>query len=535
MLESENTSTYHEPAKEIPILAEYDVVVCGGGPSGCAAAIAAARRGAKTLLIEKDGYLGGATVSQLVVVILSTNGVDFQGIWHEYAHNLKERNAIRGLTKTDGLHQQIRGSVDPEMVKYVWDDLCTESGVELLHHVYGTTAIVEADTAKGVIVETKAGRQAILAKRVIDATGDGIVAAQSGVGWDQGDGEHAYAMALTKVFRMANVNKPEPWPNDDSMRKLESELTTAIERGEYDTPVITEKRRILGYIRGWLWALPNKRPEIMSVISRVLEVNPIDSFDLTRAEREGREQAHQAADFYCCYVPGFENAYLLDTSNHIGIRSSRRLHGIATVIFDDAWNLRKYPDSIARSSWDIDVWPADSYSKPAVPRGENDYQERMAKIAAGDYFDIRYGCIVAEGVDNLLTNCRALYDHIRNLTDAQIKALASHGGVIGIQFLKLILAELTLENYLRHIDHACELVGPEHVSIAPHGFDLTFMQVFGNAHRKSIPDGPHNDGSAYYEGLMQLIQGLEKRGYVQKEIAGILGKNLLRVLAQSLY
>ena len=258
-----------ESAHEVPVIGEYDVVVCGGGAAGCAAAVASGRAGARTLLMEKDGYLGGATVSQLVVVILSTNGVDFQGIWHEYARALAERAGVRELEcrRQGETHQQIRGGVDPELVKYVW---------------------------------------------------------------------------------------------------------------------------------------PENRHEWMTVISRVLKVDPLDPFDMTRAEREGREQARQAADFCCRYVPGFENAYMLDTSAHIGIRSSRRLHGIATVTDDDAWSLRKVPDGIARSSWDLDVWPADSYSNPAVPRQEAKYQERMDKVVAGDWFDIPYGSLVAKGIDNVM-------------------------------------------------------------------------------------------------------------------------------------
>jgi membrane dipeptidase len=132
------------------------------------------------------------------------------------------------------------------------------------------------------------------------------------------------------------------------------------------------------------------------------------------------------------------------------------------------------------------------------------------------------------------SNCRSVYDHPRSLTDDQIKALASHGGVTGIQFLKLMLAELTLEHYLDHVDHACQLVGPKHVAATTHGFDPVFMRVFGNAFSRAIPDGQHNDGSAYHQGLAQLLAGLEKRGYDQEDIACIMGKNLLRVLAQAL-
>ena len=397
---------YQEPEKALPILAEYDVVVCGGGPAGCAAAIAAARHGAKTLLIEKDGYLGGATVSQLVCVVLSTNGVDFQGVWHEYARALLARDAFRGL---EGYGSgQLRGAVDPEQVKFVWDELLSEAGVAILHHVYGCTCMLEGRVATGVIAETRAGRQAIRAGRVIDATGDGIVAAQSGVEWEQGDGEHKYAMALTKVFRMGCLAENPKRPDDQTMDRIARDLAEAVERGEYDASVVVEQNRLLGYIRGWHWLLPERRREMLSVISRVLKVDPLDPWDFTRAEREGREQARQAADFLGRYVPGLEDAYLLDTSAQIGLRSSRRLKGMATVTEQDAREFRKYPDGIARSSWNIDIWPADSYSAPAVDRSTEQFKRRNEQLKAGEYFDIRYGCIVAAGLDNLLMAGRCI-------------------------------------------------------------------------------------------------------------------------------
>ena len=399
------TQCYTEPARELPVLGDYDVVVCGGGPSGCAAALAAARHGATTLLLEKDGYLGGATVSQIVAVILSTNGVDFQGVWHEYIRGLQRRDAVRPFNHTPG---HISSAVDPEQVKYVWDELLTASGVALLHHVYVATPIVEDGAASGLCVETKAGRQVIRARRMIDATGDGLVAAQAGVPWAQGDGTHPYAMACTKIFRLGGV-EDIPYPlAQETMDRLRAELEAAIARGEYTTPVVTTINRLLGYIQGGAWQLPGRRHEILSVISRVLAVNPLDPWDITRAEREGREQARQAADFYCRYVPGFEQAYLLDTSNHLGVRSSRRIQGLATVTSEDAQAFRKYADSIARASWELDVWPADSYTAPTVPRDSAEWRLRRERMVAGEYYDIRYGCIVAFGVDNLLLAGRCI-------------------------------------------------------------------------------------------------------------------------------
>lgn len=397
--------TWREPARDVPVLGEWDVIVCGGGPAGCAAALAAARHGAKTLLLEKEGCLGGATVGQLVCVVLSTNGVDFQGVWHEYAAALKRRGGFNGLFRTPA---NLSGSVDPEQVKFVWDELLSQAGVTLLHHVHGAAAVVEAGRAAGVVAETRAGRRAFLAKRVIDATGDGIVAAQAGVPWEQGDGRNPWAMACTKVFRLGNVQRPENGPDAAAMTRIEAGLAAAVARGEYTAPVVTEMNRLLSYIRGQAWGMPAARHELLSVLSRVLKVDPLDPFDVTRAEREGREQARQAADVYRRWVPGFENAYLLDTSNQIGVRSSRRLRGLAVVTDADAREFRKHPDGIARSSWELDVWPADSYAAPAVDRDSAAWRDRHARLAAGDYFDIPYGCIVAAGVDNLLMAGRCI-------------------------------------------------------------------------------------------------------------------------------
>ncbi len=398
--------THIEPSREIPVLAEYDVVVCGGGPAGCAAGIAAARNGARTLVVEKEGYLGGATVSQLVCVVLSTNGVDFQGIWHEYARALRERDAIRDLNGSwERIH--IDSSVDPEQVKFVWDELLTSAGADILHHAYSATAMVEDGVAKGVLAETRAGRRAILAKRVIDCTGDGIVAAQSGVPWEQGDGKNLWAMACTKVFRLGNVEIGRR-PTPEEIAEIERQLTAAIDAGEFHTEPLCQKTRFVNYCRGQHWRLPENRRETLSVLSRVLKVDPLDPFDFTRAEREGRAQAWEGAQAMKRFVPGYEDAYLLDTSAQIGLRSSRRLHGIETLTFDDVWSFRKREDGIARGSWDVDVWPADSYSRPAVDRESDVATARRRRLAAGEYYDIPYGAIVAQGVDNLLMAGRCL-------------------------------------------------------------------------------------------------------------------------------
>jgi len=392
------TQTYREPEKDVAVLGHWDVLVAGGGPAGCAAALSAARCGARTLLVEKDGHLGGQTVSAMVSVILSTNGVDFQGLWHDYIRAIRAR---RGVGEFNRSHAHMTTMLYPEAVKFAWDDLLSEAGVDILHHVHVGGTIVEDGVMKGLLLDTRAGRRAVFAERTIDGTGHGIVCHEAGVPWDQGDGVNKWAMALTKVFRIAGMKWDDITMDDATMAKVSDALDEAIAQGEFVTPVVLEKKRFLNYARGKMWDIGLGRRQVLSVLSRVLRVDPLDPWDFTRAEREGRAQAWEAAEAYRRFIPGCEDSYLLDTAQQIGVRSTRRVQGLTRLTDDDAWHLRKQPHSIARSSWDIDIWPADSYTKPAVRRDDADYKERHKKVAAGDYFDIPYGCIVASGIDNL--------------------------------------------------------------------------------------------------------------------------------------
>ncbi|MFW5857662.1 MAG: FAD-dependent oxidoreductase [Planctomycetota bacterium] len=399
----------HEPARETPVLGTWDVVVCGGGAAGCAAALGAARHGARVLLVEKDGYLGGATVSQLVAHILSTNAVDFQGVWHTWIRAIRRRraDAVAPL-----VHQgaQWRSGVDPEVVKFAWDDLFAEAGVDQLLHACVAGAAVEDGRCTAVLVETKAGRRALRTARAIDCTGDGILAAAAGVPWDHGqqNGE-PWNQALTKVFRMGNVAWPAGGLTEEAVTAAREAIRAAVERGEFTSPVVANGRAIRYGTANYVHhSVVPYRTEMNVFPSRVLQVDPLDPFDLTRAEREGRDQAWQSAEALRRYAPGFEAAYLLDTNAHIGLRDSRRIRGIATATADDVWNLVQRADGIARSSWNIDIWPGDSYDNAAVPHGEATYEAWKTRIQAGEYFGIPYGAIVAREIDGFLVAGRCL-------------------------------------------------------------------------------------------------------------------------------
>ena len=187
------SKTYHEPAREIPVSREAEVVVVGGGPAGLAAAIAAARTGARTVLIERFGYLGGtATVSLMACINGFRNQVapeglqTVRGIAEEIILALKAMDGLGISPYTQKDYPTLTGqlaysyAIDTEKFKYVILKLCVEAGVDLLFHTTFSTPILSGNAVQGVVVENKSGRQALLAQVVIDASGDADVAARAG-------------------------------------------------------------------------------------------------------------------------------------------------------------------------------------------------------------------------------------------------------------------------------------------------------------------------------------------------------------------
>lgn len=369
-------NTHPEPARSLPVLGTWDVVVCGGGPAGCAAARTAALAGARTLLIERDGHLGGTAVSSLVSVILSTNAMDFQGVWHDWARALERLGGISRLAR--GRHpvcpDWICGAVHPEAVKQAWDALLAEAGVELLHHAWIGGALRDgAGTVVGVAVQTVAGRQAVLAQQVVDASGDAVVAADAGAAYDCGHAGKPWAMGVGIMWRMGGV------PG-----------LAGVEPG---APQPGRGRRLPG------------AQECIGGMMRVLTVDPLDAFALTRASREGRSAIWQRIGGN---VRAADGATLLETPNRPGVRSSRRVRGLACVQDHDCMALTRHPHGIARASWEVDIHPAEVPDGKAVDLDDPDYRERFAGTRAGGWFDIPFGALVPQGVAGLLVAGRCI-------------------------------------------------------------------------------------------------------------------------------
>ena len=369
--------TYSLPGRTAPILADCDVVVCGGGPAGCAAALAAARHGASVLLAESQGFLGGAPCTQNVVPILSTNAADFQGIWHEWARALQ---ACGGITE---LHREKRcgtvwyaGSTDPEAVKLVWDELLTAARVRILHFAPVVDTVVEEGAARGVVLHTKRGPAVALARRIVDCTGDGDVCAYAGCRFGLGAAGAPWAMGV-------------------SLNAWYGNMPTAPD-----------------YVPGWGNRLGGtgrslgNTPLFQAGLLRFLEINPLDPWDLTRVMRDGRKQIWERLRAKR-QQPGCGQAFLAGTAPCPGVRSSRRIRGIRTSTAVDAMELRKHADGIARSSWEIDIHSAlAATGKPVMD--DPAYASRMRRTEAGDYYDIPYGCLIPEDVDHLFVAGRCI-------------------------------------------------------------------------------------------------------------------------------
>ena len=335
-----------EPAREIPVIFEKDIVVAGGGPGGIVAAIAAARTGADTILIEQQGFLGGTATAGLMN---SFNGFrnqrppnDLQtvkGIAQEIVDELIRHGGAEGTIGTAPYNVVF----DPEILKYVALKMCEKAGVQLLLHTYAVDAIVENDTIKGVIIQNKSGRQAILSKIVVDATGDGDVAAAAGAPFEKVNKVGEKMMGMSLLFKMANVKKG----------------------GSVGQPGVRYHRvSVSGY-------------------------DGVDGNDLTDAEIKNREMMMEELKKLRAQ-PGYEDAFLVQSAAHIGVRETRRFIGEYMVTEEDAVKGNRFEDVIAISSN-----PVPGY-----------YGKRFFFDHEG--FDIPYRALVPKKIENLLLAGRCI-------------------------------------------------------------------------------------------------------------------------------
>lgn len=364
-----------EPPRPLRVAREVDVLVVGGGTSGCSAAIAAARLGARVLLVERYGFLGGTATAAMVGCFCGvyTCGPDST---HQVLVGGIPREAMTRLEAVGGGYKyRHRFQVDHEIFKIVLDGWMAQAGVEILFHATVAEALVEDGVIRGVVVEHKGGREAILAARVVDASGDGDVAARAGAPSEIGDA-HGDMQAPTQVFYMGHVDieRAMAFPESE-IRKL---LIAVTESGEFDFP------RVSGSFS------PTPQPGKVHVnMSRVPDVNGIDPWSLTAGTLEGRRQVEGFARFLVKYIPGFETARVDAIAPQLGVRETRRIMGHHVLTREDVLEARKFDTAICRSSW-----PIEDHA-----RGRETIR---LHLPGDDFYQVPYGCLVPLEIDNLL-------------------------------------------------------------------------------------------------------------------------------------
>lgn len=408
-------TTIEVPKTELPVIRKVDVLVLGSGPAGVAAAIMAGREGMDTLLIESCGNVGGIATEGLMS---HWTGDTKGGIYEEILNRSCESHDIEN-----------RQVINPEHLKTVFLDMLIEAGVDLRLYTMASEPIMEGDTIRGVIVQSKNGREAILSKIVIDATGDGDIAARAGVPYYMGRETDGKMQPATIMFKVAGVDIERgvfPGGFEDHIMIPANEIPMLENmKGKFDIQKLGEQElpKPAGHVLLYKTTLPGV---VTCNMTNCIGVDGTKTEDLTKATYICRKQMKIIEKFLQNYVPGFEKCYIISSASLIGIRETRHFEGEKKITEKDILEAKIFEDwAVTKAKFNFDVHNMTGNGLDATGAQKEFKQEKG--------YTIPYGCFVPKKVDNLLLAGRNISGtHMAHSNYRVMPICANMGEAVGI-------------------------------------------------------------------------------------------------------
>ncbi|MEK5645824.1 FAD-dependent oxidoreductase [Paenibacillus rhizosphaerae] len=378
------------PETRVPVSAEADVVVIGGGPAGIASAISSAENGARTLLIEQRGFLGGMGTVSLVPAFCPFTDKEkpiIRGIGLELLERMKSEAGEAFQQEYEEWLDWV--PIDAEALKRVYDDAVLEKGVHPLYHTFVYDVVLSASKRQieGILIVNKSGLSLVRCKYIIDATGDADIAAKAGVPFQKG-GSEGELQPGSMCYLLSNVDR---YCFQQFLKDTQDtvQLHRTVERGIAEGALPEGRKSISGL--AWI------SDTLVGVnFGHVFGIDGTKAEDLTRGAIEGRRLVERQIRFFRKYVPGFEQAHLVASGEQIGIRETRRIQGDYVLTAEDFMQARTFEDDIARNAYYIDIHLANSKSEMTINH-----------LPPGQSHGVPYRVLLPVGIDNLWVPGRA--------------------------------------------------------------------------------------------------------------------------------
>lgn len=393
---------YNEAPRSVPVYGEYDVIVAGGGTAGFFAALASARTGAKTLVVERLDCLGGLLTAGMMSATCGINDMEkvvVRGIPLEYFERIKKAGGVVDAP----IEREAFLFFDAEAAKQAASEMASEEpNLDVLYYTWISDVIMDGHRAAGLIIENKSGRQAVYAKCVVDATGDADVASLSGAATVTADRKKTHPVTL--LAKVGGVDKAKLLEYYGANPDFRGSFTRNWPVTPFHTSRLDKELQgktlpaELEYLRDWfiLFYETVRGGEFILNISGDTEIDGTDAAEISRAEDNSRRRIAECIRLYRMFIPGCENMYLISTGSTLGIRESRQLIGRYTITVEDLLTQRRFWDTVSCAC---------ALVGNHTPDGKN---SAFADIVPGHPFYMPYRCMLPAEVEGLLVTGRCI-------------------------------------------------------------------------------------------------------------------------------